>query len=78
MYYNFNLKELIYEIRNKPIWLRYVTIRKIIANKYPELSHGFNRELTSRLMDYAKDFLEYNFCVGTEYIITEGVRVWST
>ena len=75
MYYNFNLKEMIYEIRNKPIWLRYVTIRKIITSKYPNLPHSSNRELTSRLMNYAKDFLDYNFCVGTEYIITEGVRL---
>ncbi len=74
MYYNFNLKELCYELNNKPIWLRYAVIRNVIYTKYPELTHASNRALTDRLYDYVRDFLEYKFVVGTEYILTEFVE----
>jgi hypothetical protein len=67
----FNLQSLINEINNKPIWLRYVTIRKVIYDKYPMLSHKSNRELTDRLLNTTKHFHDYKFLTGIEYLLAE-------
>lgn len=73
--YVFNLKELINAVNSTKIWLYYATIRALIYKKYPDISHKLNRELTNNLMEYVRDFKDYKFVDGTEYIITEKVRV---
>jgi hypothetical protein len=72
--YIFNLQTLINEINSKPIWLRYVTIRKLINDKYPMISHKTNRELTDRLLNTAKYFHDYKFVTGIEYLLTECIE----
>jgi len=74
MNYVFNLKEMIYVLVNIPIWLRYVTIRKLITLKYPELSSDVNRLLVNRLLYTVKNFFDYKFIVGTEYLVTEVIE----
>lgn len=73
MYFVFNLKDLVNELLSKPIWLRYATIRKIVSYKYPDITHYSNRKITDRLLEYARDFLDYKFVNGTEYLISERV-----
>jgi hypothetical protein len=68
-YYIFNLKNLVQSIINKPIWLRYVLTKKIILDKYPNLDYKILSRLSTELCEYTKEFTEYQFIDGTEYII---------